>query len=92
MKNQAKILQKSQKKKNDLYNLETRFTHKDQLYWENQMSIRCGNRHNILPLFRGLEGPLTFSPLISYTMKHTHTSQKATMARRWERDDLGYYL
>jgi hypothetical protein len=30
---------------------------------------------------------LSFSPLLSYTMKHTHTSQKATMARGWERDD-----
>jgi hypothetical protein len=33
-----------------------------------------------------LEGSLTFSPLLSYTMKHTHTSQKAIMARGWERD------
>jgi hypothetical protein len=32
MKNRAKILQKSQKKKNDPYKLETIFTHKDQLY------------------------------------------------------------
>jgi hypothetical protein len=75
------------KMKNDLYNLETRFTYKDQLYRENQMSTSCGNCHNILPLFGGLEGSLTFSPLLSYTMKHTHTSQKATMARGWERDD-----
>jgi hypothetical protein len=29
---------------------------------------------------------LTFSPLLSYSMKHTHTSQKATIARWWERD------
>jgi hypothetical protein len=69
------------KKKNHPYNLETRFTHKDQLYWENQTSTRCENYHNILPLFGVLEGSLTFSPFISYTMKHTHTSQKATMAR-----------
>jgi hypothetical protein len=48
---------------------------------ENQEFTRCGNRHNILPLFGGLEGSLTFSSLLSYTMKHTHTSQKATMAR-----------
>jgi hypothetical protein len=27
------------------------------------------------------------SPLLSYTMKHTHTSQKGTIARRWERDE-----
>jgi hypothetical protein len=26
------------------------------------------------------------SPLPSYTMNHTHTSQKASMARGWERD------
>ncbi len=50
------------------------------------MSTRCGNHHNILPLFGGLEGSLTFSPLLSYTMKHTHTSQKTTIARGWERD------
>jgi hypothetical protein len=47
----------------------------------NQESIRCGNHHNILSLFRGLEGSLTFSPHLSYTMKHTHTYQKATIAR-----------
>jgi hypothetical protein len=52
----------------------------------NQESTRYGNHHNILPLFEGLEGSLTFSPLLSYTMKHTHTSQKVTMARGWERD------
>jgi hypothetical protein len=72
---------KIKKKKNDSYNLEMRFTHKDQLYWENQTSIRCGKSHNILPLFGGLERSLTFSPLPSYTMKLTHTSQKATIAR-----------
>jgi hypothetical protein len=77
---------KIMKKKNHLYNLETRFMHKDQLYWDNQTSIRCGNHHNILPLFGGLEGSLTFSHLLSYTIKHTHTSQKATMAKEWERD------
>jgi hypothetical protein len=52
----------------------------------NQEFTRCGNRNNILSIFGGLEGSLTFSPLLSYTMKHTHTSQKATMARGWERD------
>jgi hypothetical protein len=52
----------------------------------NQEFTRYGKRHNILPLFRGLVGSLTFSPPISYTMKHTHTSQKATMARGWKRD------
>jgi hypothetical protein len=52
----------------------------------NQESTRCENHHNILPIFGGLEGSLTFSPHLSYTMKHTHTSQKATMATGWERD------
>jgi hypothetical protein len=51
-----------------------------------QEFIRCGNHHNILLLFEGFESSLTFSPLLSYTMKHTHTSQKETIARRWERD------
>jgi hypothetical protein len=40
----------------------------------NQEFTRCGNHHNILPLFGGFDGSLTFSPLRSYTMKHTHTS------------------
>jgi hypothetical protein len=46
----------------------------------------CGNYDNILLLFGGLDRSLIFSPLLSYTMKHTHTSQKATIARRWEND------
>jgi hypothetical protein len=60
--------------------------YKDQLYGENQMSTRCENYHNILQVFEGLEGSFTFCPFLSYTMKHTHTSQKATMAKGWERD------
>jgi hypothetical protein len=52
----------------------------------NQEFTRCKNHHNILPLFRELEGSYTFSPLLSYTIKHTHTSQKAIIARGWERD------
>jgi hypothetical protein len=52
----------------------------------NQEFTRCENYHNILPLIGGLEGSLTFSPLLSYTTKHTHTSQKATLTRAWERD------
>jgi hypothetical protein len=51
-----------------------------------QEFTRYGNRQNILSLFGGLEASLTFSPLLSYIMKHTHTSQKATIARGWERD------
>jgi hypothetical protein len=39
-----------------------------------QESTRCGNYYNIVPLFGGFEESLTFSPLLSYTMKHTHTS------------------
>jgi hypothetical protein len=53
----------------------------------NQEFTRYENRHNILPLFGELDGSLTFSTLLSYIMKHTHTSQKAIMARGWERDD-----
>jgi hypothetical protein len=44
------------------------------------MCTRCEKHHSILPLFGGLEESLTFSSLLTYTMKHTHTSQKATMA------------
>jgi hypothetical protein len=61
-------------------------TQKDTYIDANQESKRCGNCHNILPLFGGLEGSLTFSPLLSYTMKHTYTSQKATIARGWDMD------
>jgi hypothetical protein len=43
----------------------------------NHEFTRCENHHNILPLFGGLEGSLTLSALLSYTMKHIHTSQKA---------------
>jgi hypothetical protein len=42
----------------------------------NQEFIRYGNHHNILPLFGGLEESLTFSPLLSYTTRHTHTPLK----------------
>jgi hypothetical protein len=45
---------KNHEKENDTYNLETRITYKDQLYWENQISTRCENCHNILPLFGAL--------------------------------------
>jgi hypothetical protein len=48
---------------------------------ENQEFTRCRNWHNILPLFGGLDGSLTLSPLHSYTMKYIHISQKATIAR-----------
>jgi hypothetical protein len=67
-------------------NIRDDLTQKHNYIDANQEFTRCGNRHNILPLFRGLEGSLTFSPLLSYTMKHTHTSQKETIARGWERD------
>jgi hypothetical protein len=46
---------KYHEKENNPYNLEMRFMHKDQLYWDNQTSTRCENHHNFLPLFRGLE-------------------------------------
>jgi hypothetical protein len=52
----------------------------------NQEPTRCGNHHDIIPPFGGLEGFLTFYPLLSYTMKHIHTSQKVTIAMGWERD------
>jgi hypothetical protein len=47
----------------------------------NKEFTRCENQPNILSLFRGLEGSLTFSPLLSYTKKHTHISKKETTAR-----------
>jgi hypothetical protein len=42
----------------------------------NQEFTKCGNHLNILPLFGGLKGSLTFSSLLTYTTKHTHTSQR----------------
>jgi hypothetical protein len=63
------------------HNIEDDLTQKYGYIDANQEFTRCGNHHNILPLFGELEGSLTFSLLPSYTMKHTHTSQKAAMAR-----------
>jgi hypothetical protein len=63
------------------------FTQKHRCIDVNQEFTWCGNYDNNLPLFGGLEGSLTFSHLLSYTMKHTHTSQKATMSRGWEMDE-----
>jgi hypothetical protein len=57
------------------------YSHGSAILRESNTSTRCGNHHNILPLFGGLDGSLTFSPLLSYTMKHTHTSQKGTIDR-----------
>jgi hypothetical protein len=74
MKNQAKILQKSQKRK---------MIHTTM---RRDSCTKTSYSENILPLFGGLEESLTFSPLLSYTMKHTHTSQKANIAKGWERD------
>jgi hypothetical protein len=68
------------------HNIGNDLTQKHDYIDVNQEFIRCGNCHNILPLFEGLEESFTFSPLFSYTMKHTHTSQKATMDRGWERN------
>jgi hypothetical protein len=45
------------------------------------MSTRCGNHHNILPLFGGLDESLTFSPFLTYTMKHTHIVKKQLWLR-----------
>jgi hypothetical protein len=63
------------KKKNVPYNLETRFTQKDQLYWENQMSTRCRNHYNILPLFKDWRD-LSLFLLFSITLWSTPTPFK----------------
>jgi hypothetical protein len=81
-----KYLKKSRKWKTFKHKIGDDLIQKHNNIDSSQESTRCGNRHNILPLFGGLEGSLTFSPHLSYTMKHTHTSQKATIARGWERD------
>jgi hypothetical protein len=81
-----KYLRKSRKRKIFQHKIGDDLIQKHSYIDANQESTRCENRHNILPLFGKLEGPLTFSPHLSYTMKHNHTSQKATMVRRWEMD------
>jgi hypothetical protein len=81
-----KYLQKSQKWKIFQHKIRDDLTQTYCYINVNQVFTRCGNNNNILSLFGGLEGSLTFSPLLSYTMKHAHNSQKATIARRWERD------
>jgi hypothetical protein len=68
------------------HNIGDDLTQKNNNIDSNQEFTRCGNHHNILSLFGGLEGSLSFSPLLSYTMKRTHTSQKPTIAREQERD------
>jgi hypothetical protein len=85
-KSDQKYLRKSQKWKILQHKIGDDLTQNHGYNDVNQEFIRCGNHYNILPLFGGLEGSLTFSHLLSYTMKHTHTSQKETMARGWERD------
>jgi hypothetical protein len=95
-----KYLWKSQKWKTLQHKIGDDLTQTHNYIDVNQEFTRCRNCHNILPLFGLLEGSLTFYPLLSYTMKHIHTSQKATTARGWERDakclplyqSLGSYL
>jgi hypothetical protein len=72
------------------YNIGDDLNQKHDFIDVNQEFTRYGKCHNILPLFGGLARSLTFSPPISCTMKHTHTSQKATMARAWKRDGWMY--
>jgi hypothetical protein len=86
IKNQAKNTSKIMKIKNIVAQDRRLFNQKHCYIDANQEFPRCGNHQNILPPFGGLEGYLTFSPLLYYTMKHTHSSQKETMARGWERD------
>jgi hypothetical protein len=86
IKNQAKNTLKIKKIKNIAAQYRDDLTQKYSYIDANQEFLRCENCYNIIPLFVGLEGTLTFSPHLSYTMKHTHTSQKETMARGWERD------
>jgi hypothetical protein len=60
-----KYLQKSQKWKILQHKIGDDLTQKHSYIDANQEFTRCGNWHNILPLFGGLEGSLTFSPLLS---------------------------
>jgi hypothetical protein len=84
MKNWAKILQNLQKRK--MIHTTWRRDPCTKIGYIERIKHLQGVETTITrrPLFGGLEGSLTFSPLLSYTMKHTNTSQKATIA--WERD------
>jgi hypothetical protein len=73
-KKSGKILWKSRKSKILQHNIGDYLTQKHGNIDANQEFTWCRKCHNILALFGGLEGSLTFSPLLSYTMKHTHTS------------------
>jgi hypothetical protein len=86
MKIEQKIHPKIKKIKNISVQIGDDLIQKHNYIDANQDFTRCRNHHNILPLFRGLERSLTFSHHLSYTMKHTHISQKATIDRGWERD------
>jgi hypothetical protein len=83
LKSQDKKLGKKYSKNHEKtlhHNIRDDLTQKHGYIDANQEFTRCKNCHNILPLFRGLEGSLTFSPRLSYTMKHTHTFQKETIS------------
>jgi hypothetical protein len=81
-----KYLRKSRKWKTFQHKISDDLIQKNIYIDAKQEPTRCGNHHNILSLFRGLEGSLTFSHHLCYTIKHTHTSQRVTIARGWERD------
>jgi hypothetical protein len=76
-----KYLQKSRKWKIFQHKIGDDFIQTHGCIDANQEFTRCVNHHNILLLFGVLERSLTFSPHLSYTMKHTHTSQKQLWLR-----------
>jgi hypothetical protein len=76
IKNRAKIPPKITKIKTLQHKIGDDLTQKHDYIDTNQEFTRCGNHHNILSLFGGLKVSLTFFLFLSYTMKHTHTSQK----------------
>jgi hypothetical protein len=76
-----KILKKLPKWKTLQHNIRDDLTQKARIYWCISRVYKVQKPPQHPRLFGELEGSLTFSLVLSYTMKHTHTSQKVTMAR-----------
>jgi hypothetical protein len=89
IKNHAKILQKSRKRKMIHTTLRrdsrTKIGYIDRIKHLQGVKTITASSHS-LEDWRDLSLSLLSCPLLSSTMKHSHTSQKATMARGWKWD------
>jgi hypothetical protein len=95
MKNQAKILQKSRKRKmiHKIWRQDsrTKISYIERIKHLQDVETITTSSHTLEdwrdPSLSLLSSPLLSSPLLSYTMKHIDTSQKETMAMGWEMND-----